>query len=362
MAVTIPTVAQIRDQIISDIEGRIGTTIPILPKAFVRVLAVACAGVLSLLYRYAAWVYRQIFPQTADAEALVRIGGQYALSRLPAVRTVATATATGTTGITIPAGTLWTLAGLVYSQTLDATLAAGVATITLECTVSGAEGNPTAGDEFAIVTPQVDVDSTAAYVATPTEGEDQEAIEDFRTRVVARIQNQPQGGAAADYVGWAREVAGIVKAFAFHTGDGQVTIYPLQAITGVDRIPAAAKITEVEDYVGAEERRPLCANVFALAMTELDVDITITDLTPSDAATKAAIQAAIVAYLYAAYPRQYTDEVGATDVVAVAAIWAAIVAAGATASAVDMLVDGNPATAYTMDEDEIVALGALTWA
>ncbi len=361
MAVTTPTVAQIRDQIISDIEGRIGVTVPILPKAFVRVLAIALAGALSLLYRFATWVYRQIFPQTADAEALVRIGGQYGLSRTPAVRTVATATATGIDATVIPAGTLWTLAGLMYEQTADATIAAGSATIILECTAPGSDGNPTAGDDFTIVTPQADVDSTAAYDATTTEGEDQEAIEDFRTRVVARIQNQPQGGAAADYVGWAREVAGIVKAFAFHTGDGQVTVYPLQAITGVDRIPAAAKITEVEDYVGAEERRPLCANVFGAAMTELAVDIEITDLDPSDAATKAEIQAAIEAYLYAAYPRQYTDEVGATDVVAVAAIWAAIVASSATASAVDMLVDGNPATAYTLDEDEIVALGVLTW-
>ena len=105
----------------------------------------------------------------------------------------------------------------------------------------------------------------------------------------------PQGGAAPDYVGWAREVAGIVKAFAFRTGAGYVTVYPLQAITGADRIPAAPKIAEVEAYVGADERRPLCANVVGAAMVELDVDITITGLAPNDAETKANIQAALPA-------------------------------------------------------------------
>jgi uncharacterized phage protein gp47/JayE len=361
--VTIPTVAQIRQQIIADIEGRIGTTIPILPKAFLRVLATALAGALALLYRVAAWVYRQIFPQTADDEALARIGERYNILRIAAVRAKVTATATGDNGTTIPAGTLWVAAdGQVYSQTEAAEIAAGTATITIEALTAGDAGNREVGDILSIASPIAGLDSTATVASTVTTGEDQEAIEDYRTRVMERMQNAPQGGAVPDYVGWAREVAGIVKAFAFRTGAGYVTVYPLQAITGADRIPAPAKIAEVEAYVGADERRPLCANVVGGTMTELDVDITITGLIPNEAETKADIQAALEAYLYAAYPRQYIDEPAPTDIVSVAAVWAAVAAAGATASAIAMLVDSNPATAYTLDEDEIVTLGALTWA
>lgn len=361
--VTIPTVAQIRQQIIADIEGRIGTTIPILPKAFIRVLATALAGALALLYRVAAWVYRQIFPQTADEEALLRQGERYGIIRIAAVRAKVTATATGDNTTIIPAGTLWVATdGQVYSQTEAAEIAAGTATITVEALTAGDAGNRENGDILTIASPIAGLDAESTVASTLTMGEDQEAIEDYRTRVIERMQNAPQGGAAPDYVAWAREVAGIVKAFAFRTGPGYVTVYPLQAITGADRIPAPAKIAEVEAYVGADERRPLCANVVGGTMTELDVDIEITDLDPNDAETKANIQAALEAYLYAAYPRQYIDEPAPTDIVSIAAIWAAVAAAGATASAITMLVDGNPATAYTLAEDEIVTLGSLTWA
>lgn len=365
MAVTTPTVAAIRDQIISDIEGRIGTTVPILPKAFVRVLAVALAGALALLYRYAAWVYRQIFPQTADEAALLLIGARYGLTRTVAVAAQLIATATGTVGTDIPAGTLWLNAdGLVYSQTALATIGGGgTATITVECLTAGDDGNLAAADTLTIASPLADIDSTATVASTVTTGEDAEALEDFRTRVIERMQNQPQGGAAADYVGWAREVAGIVKAFAFNTAAGYVTVYPLQATTGASRIPLAAKITEVQDYVGAVERRPLCATVLAAAMTELSIDVTITGLSPASATVQAEIEAALEAYFYAAYPAQYPDEAAPTNVLSVGAIWAAITAAGATATAVSMTVPGIGATtSYTLDDDEIAALGTLTWA
>jgi len=361
--VTIPTIAEIRQQIISDIEGRIGTTVPLLPKAFIRVLATALSGALALLYRVAAWVYRQIFPQTADDAALLLQGERYGIIRIAAVKAQLTADVTGDEGTIIPAGTLWVHAdGQVYSQTAAGEIVGGVDTISIGALTAGDAGNREIADVLAIASPIAGLDSEATVASTVTSGEDQEALEDYRTRVMERMAQQPQGGAAPDYVQWAREVAGIVKAFAFRTGAGYVTVYPLQAITGPDRVPDAAKITEVEDYVGAEERRPLCANVVGAAMTELDVDVQITDLLPNDAGTKAAIENDIEAYLYAAYPRQYIDEPAPTDIVSVAAIWGIVHAAGATASAIDMTVDGNPATAYTLDEDEIVTLGALTWA
>jgi hypothetical protein len=110
--------------------------------------------------------------------------------------------------------------------------------------------------------------------------------------------------------------------------------------------------------VGADERRPLCANVVGAAMTELTANVTITGLLPNDATTKANIQAALTAYFYAAYPRQYIDEPAPTDILSVAAIWAVVAAASATATAVSMSLGTND----TLDEDEIVTLGVLTWA
>jgi uncharacterized phage protein gp47/JayE len=359
MSVTIPTVATIRDQIISDIEGKLGITVPLLLKAALRVIATALAGALALLYRLARWVYAQIFPQTADADALVLIGGRYGITRIPAVRAKLTATATGDNDTLIPAGTLW-ISGtsVVYSQEADVTISGGTATIIIEALTTGADGNLTNGFTVNATSPIAGMDPEATIASTITEGEDQEALEDLRTRMLQRMQSQPQGGAAPDYVKWTREVAGIVKAFAFNVSAGNVTVYPLQAITGADRIPSGAKITEVQNYVSASERRPLCATVTAAAMTELTADVTITGLSPNDATTKAAIVAALTAYFYAAYPRQYPDEPNPTDILSVATIWAAVAAAGATAATMSMSLGTN----YTLAQDEIVKIGTVSWA
>ena len=358
MPVTIPTVSALRDQIIADIEGKLGTTVPLLTKAAFRVLATAYAGALALLYRVARWVYAQIFPQTAEAEALALIAERYGITRNAAVRAKMTATATGTTGTLIPAGTLWTGGGMVYEQEAAVAIIAGTATITVECLTSGDAGNLLVGATITAASPIAGMDSTATIASSVIEGEDEEAIEDLRTRVIARMQNQPQGGAAADYVGWAREVPGIVKAFAYNTGPGYVTVYPLEAVTGASRIPGGAKITEVENYVASSSRRTLCATVLADVMTELAEDVTITGMLPGDAGTRAAVEADITAYLYAAYPAQYADEVNPTNVVSAAAIWAIIAAHGAVATDVTLSLGVN----YTLDDDEIVALGAMTWA
>src|SRR4030042_4776893 len=137
MAYTPPTIAAIKAQIITDIEGAIGQSVPILPKAFVRVLAAALAGAVSLLYRFGAWIYRQIFPQPADADALILIGGQYGLTITAAVNAILTATATGVDETIIPAGTIWYIGDLAYSQTASAEIASGTATITIECLTAG---------------------------------------------------------------------------------------------------------------------------------------------------------------------------------------------------------------------------------
>jgi uncharacterized phage protein gp47/JayE len=362
MAYTPPTIAAIKAQIITDIEGAIGQSVPILPKAFVRVLAAALAGALSLLYRFGAWIYRQIFPQTADGDALILIGGQYGLTITAAVNAILTATATGVDETIIPAGTIWYIGDLAYSQISAAEIASGTATITIECLTAGDAGNLDIGDILSLSSPIAGVDGTAVIASIVTSGEDQEATDDFRTRVMERIQRQPQGGSIADYVSWTREVAGIVKAFAFRTAPGEVTVYPLQAITGSDRVPIPAKITEVQTYVSDPIRRPLCADVLAAAMDELSVDITITGLLPNETDIKTIIEDAIEEYLYAAYPKQYPDEVDPTDVVSIAAIWSIIDTAGANAISVTMTIGSTPYTSYPLGDDEIAVLGVLTWA
>ncbi len=363
--VTIPTIAEIRDQIISDIEGKLGITVPWLPKAFIRVLAIALAGVLSLAYRFGLWCYKQIFAATADDEALILRGAQYGLSRSPAVRAKLTAQATGDDDTSIPAGTFWIGDdnGLVYQQEETVVISGGVATITVECLTAGDAGNLLIDDTLTIGSPLAGIDNTATVTGTTTTGEDQESIESFRAQVMQREKNKPQGGAASDYVAWALEVAGIAEAYAFRPTPGFVNVYPLtDDADPANRIPGGAKLTEVEDYLDDTVRRPLNATVSAVAFTELDFDVDIADLVPNDATTKANIEAAITAYMYARRPQQYEDEVNPTNVVSAGEITAIAIAAGAQIATVTLKnAGGSPITSYELQDSELAKLRTLSW-
>lgn len=360
-----PSTSEIAAQIIAAIEARIGQTTPVLPVAFVRVLAFALAGPLALAYRFITWAYRQIFPATADAESLAYLGDKYEMPRGAAVAARLQLTVSGDDGTNVPAGTLWASAvsRLVYEQVTLAVISGGVASVEVECLTPGAAGNLADSSALSLPSPLPGV-TGAVVSSTVVTGEDEEALDTYRARLLQRMREQPQGGAAGDYIRWALEVAGIVKAFATRNSGGDVLVYPLVATTGSARVPAAGKLAEVEAYLQDPARRPLAANVYAITTTERTVDVTVTGLSPADDATKANILSAIEDYLYAAYPRQYLDDPSPTHIISLAALWGIIIAQGAVATGVTMAVSGigSGVTTYEIPMGEIVKLGALSWA
>ncbi|MBL8966331.1 MAG: baseplate J/gp47 family protein, partial [Spirochaetaceae bacterium] len=265
----------------------------------------------------------------------------------------------------IPAGTLWasSVSRLVYEQVTLAVISGGSASVEIECLTPGAAGNLSTSSALSLPSPLPGVLS-AVVASTVVSGEDEEDLDTYRSRLLQRMREQPQGGAAGDYIRWALEVTGVVKAFATRNSGGDVLVYPLVAVSGSARVPAAGKLAEIQAYLQDPARRPLAANVYALSSTERTVDITISGLSPADAATKANILAAITAYLYAAYPRQYLDDPAPTHIISLAAIWGIIIAQGAVATGVAMAVSGigSGVSTYEIPMGEIVKLGALAWA
>lgn len=362
--ITVPTAKEIADKILSDLEGSVGQTSPFLPKAFLRVLSATLGGVVALLLRVVKWAYLQIFVTTADEEALFLKGQEYGMGPNAGQAAILSVQIIGTPGQVVPAGTVWTGDnGLAYAQDYLSTIGvSGIVDSRFTCLEAGLAGSIAPGGLLAVASPLGGIDG-ASVVDILVEGEDPETTEQFRARLEQRIAGQPQGGSAADYIRWAMEVPGIVRAFAFRTNAGEVTVYPLQATTGVARIPAAGKITEVDTYIDNVARRPLCADVITAAMTEKTVNITTTTLNPGDDGTKAAIVAAWQNYLWAAYPRQYPDEVKPTHVIDVDALRGLISDAGASCASLVMTVVGTGAvTRYELGNNEIAKLGTPTWA
>jgi uncharacterized phage protein gp47/JayE len=352
---TIPSVAEIRDQIMSDYEEKLGQDIPILPRAFIYVWATVVAGVLHLAYRFGMWIYRQIFATTADAEALVRIGGQYGLTRIAAQPAILTIEISGNGETAIPIGTLWQYNGIVFEQTDAAeTDEFGSTTTDIQALTAGTAGNVPIGDSVTLVKPVAGIDNSAAVTVTVQTGEDTEDLETFRDRIILRQQLPPQGGSIPDWIAWTLEVPGVIRALVTSPTAGTVTVYALVGTTEEDRKADETKRDEIEEYLSDDSRRPInieADDITVSDWTETVFDVQVTNVFPIDVALRATIEAAIEAYLLSRFPRQYTIETNPQDRITEMDILAICRDSGAEQASVAIQADTVPLIdgAYQLD-------------
>lgn len=362
--VTIPTIAEIKADILADIEAA-DTTMSLLPVSVWEILATAMAGAQYLLYKLASWLFDQIFTVSMTSESLTRRAAEFGLSRTPAQIWEGTGTATGTDGTVIAVGKPCTIDSLAYEVKVLATISGGTATVELKSLEAGDIVTRNVSDELTWSTPQTGLDSICTIASTTQSGEDQETEADFRTRILNRQRNKPQGGAIPDFNQWATEVAGIAEAFTFRPAPGYVNVFPLtDDADPANRIPSGAKLTEVATYINDDTRYPFGRPATVLAFTELNFDVDFSNLSPDTAAIRAAIETATEAYIYARRPQQYTDEPTPINLVSASEIAAEAVAAGANNITVILKNAGGSdisATGYTLDDDELAVPRTLSW-
>lgn len=288
-----PTLQELIDRVDAEIESRLGVG-PLRPRSVLAVLARVLAGSSHLLHGHLDWIADQVFPDTAELEQLERWAAIWGIQRKAATFAQGDVDFTGTNGTDIPAGTLLQRAdGRQYTTDSLATIAGGTATAAVTAVLPGAAGNAAAATPLTLASPIAGVSSSAAVAAGGLAGgADQESDADLRARLLLRIQEPPQGGAAIDYARWALEVPDVDRVWVFplQSGVGYVDLtFSVTAAAG-GPIPAAPKVAEVQAYV--DERRPVTAvaQVFAPALVALDPEISIT---PDTAAVRAAVQASL---------------------------------------------------------------------
>lgn len=67
-----PTTKQVSDNIVAQVSAQLAQSIPFFPKSFIRVMAQALAGLIVVLYKYAGFIWLQLFVRTAsDAETTI---------------------------------------------------------------------------------------------------------------------------------------------------------------------------------------------------------------------------------------------------------------------------------------------------
>jgi uncharacterized phage protein gp47/JayE len=320
MSLAVPTTQELSDNIVAQLEASLSQTIPLLPKAFTRVLAKALAGALALLYRYAGFIFLQLFVAHASFREttilgvtlrplvewgrLIGLGDPNDAVRAELVIDVTVTTQDGS----LAAGTQLVRPDtqVIYLVKNDVLLDAPTIQATIVASAdpddnggAGDIGNLGAGDTVEFANPLPNVERVATVSSQAVTGADGETPEEYRARVIARFQARPQGGAYADYRDWALDVEGIIRVYPY-TSDtpGEVDVYceATEASSGSeDGIPTGAQLTAVEEAIelddsGLASRRPAGAAINVAAITRTALGVEVVGLEVDDEAT---VQAAI---------------------------------------------------------------------
>jgi uncharacterized phage protein gp47/JayE len=350
MAFTRPTLPELIDRIQADFVSRLSLVGALLRRSVVYVLSRVWAGATHMLHGHLEFVSRQLFADTAEAEFLERIGGLFGVPRNSPAFAAGVVNVSGTDGTLIPAGTVLVRSdGVKYETEIDVTVASGSVTLDVLSISAGASGNCAGGTVLSFESPIAGVSSTGTVaVAGISLGADKEDIEDYRTRVMERMRSPPHGGAAADYVAWAKEVAGVTRAWVYpqELGAGTVTVRFCRDDDLDGPIPDSSEVTAVANYIAA--KKPVTATLTVVAPVATPINFTL-HIAPDTSDTRAAVQAELTDML------RRTAEPGA--ITYLSQLRTAI---GNAAGITDYTLTA-PAANVSHTAGQLATLGTITW-
>lgn len=381
----IPTIQELYDGIIADIESEFAADIPEEGKNYLRAFAVVQAAKLKPFYLGLGLLQKNIFIDTADpvsAGGTLERFGVVRLGRYPfsATQGIYTVTVTGQDGSTIPAGTTFksddnTLnPGKLFRLDTAHTMAGTTDTIILRALEAGTGSALSVAETLTATQPIDDVDSTATVATVTSAPSAAEDIEVYRRAGIISYRLEPQGGADSDYILWASDAQGVARSYPYaKSGEPWVIELYVEATiadsTDGKGTPDAGLLSDVADVVeldpdttlplGDRRRRPMQIVMDIKAIVPLDVIVTVDGLADSTAEKQDLISDAIRELLAGIRPFIAGADAVAdrNDKITINKIITAIqnTIPGQEFDSVTMTVDGNAETSYEFDNGEIPA-------
>ncbi len=284
MAFAIPTLPALIDRIKGDLNARMGNTNALLPRSLAFVLAYVLAGAAWGLYLYQQWIARQVIPDTAEGAQLERWARLFGITRSPPAKAAGKVDVDGTAGSDLLSGSLLQRADAVeYAVVGDwHWTASETKAVDIEAVEAGTAGNfPFAADAtLDLVSPPAGIVGTCPLRSPGiTGGRDAESDASLLDRLLTRLSDPPQGGAASDYVLWAQATPGVavdlVWPIAWPDGPALGQVWVMFTVEDIDDdgsvLPTWQEIVAVTDHILPNV--PITAA--AVAFTPLENAITL---------------------------------------------------------------------------------------
>lgn len=236
---------------------------------------------VATLFAHLTQAKNDLLPDTASEPYLSRWGKMRAKTAKPATpaRGTSALRVTGTPGSVLKiTDTLTHLASGLRFRLNEAEVipAGGSVDVDVIAVDTGKKTRLTKDEVLTFDAPPAGVNEQAVIVVDLTlDGDDAEAIDAYRGRILDTFRRPPLGGAPPDYEQWATEVTGIATAYTYPTrpGLGAVDLVGLHDGRGAARILAAGEVTSLQAYVAA--KKPVGAEFRVLAVEGINVDVEI---------------------------------------------------------------------------------------
>jgi uncharacterized phage protein gp47/JayE len=313
--ITIPTIQQLTNSIISNFEAEFGVILDPNEKEFLVALATVQAAKLYLNYLEIGSTQKNIWFDTADSVAIGGTLERFGVAILerwpfPAVAGQYTLTVTGTAGATIDGTTVFKSndasknPGMLYQITAPYTMPGTTGTITVNALIGGSSSSLLVGNSLTVTSPIANVNASATVTSETVAPTDAESLEDYRQKIRDKVQLVPGGWSAIDYRLVGDQIAGIGQTYAY-AASGQpnvVNVFLQGTIPG-----SAIDPTIIAQYQTAVDLvRPLIVFQVVTAASPInDIVITITNAAPFSPFTtdqKALITSALTSLINSVHP------------------------------------------------------------
>lgn len=282
-----------------DIESRLPGADSKLARSNLNVISISFSGALKSLYDFVEYHAKQIHVSSADSEHLSAHATTWGVERKAASFATGIATFNAVNGSVLPAETIIQRSdGLEYVVTQNATASNDTLNVHLRSVEAGLNGNAVASVKLGLISPIVGIESNGSVNQNGISGgTEEESDESLRSRVIERIQTPPNGGASADYITWAKEIAGVTDAWVYpgRRGVGTVDLAFIMKNNQNSILPTNSDIQNVQNHI--DTVRPVTADVDVISLNSVALDLDIR-LTPDNANVRAAVELEIKDYLY----------------------------------------------------------------
>lgn len=349
-----PTLTELLKRTKSDIESRTGQS-----NIATEAVSFANAGNAYGLHERLHWIARNIVPHLSDDDVLLKHCEFWGVWRKQPNHAAGHVVASVVGDAIIERGTRWQRQDGVILESTESAIVTGASDISVpvQAIDAGKSGNTAAGVKLELVSPVVNVQSSAIVdAAAISGGSDIESIDSLRSRLLFRVQYPPSGGNEYDYKRWALECAGVTRAWCIPAKSGQNVVTVMFVMDEQsDIFPTASDIERVKDYITGHinpltnqwEGKAPCVELLVMGPIRKPLN-PIIRISPSTPEARAAVEAGLNGLLIGIEPETVT-------------YLSKIRAAVSNAKGVNDSAVASPVADVYAQARELTVLGDITW-